>query len=205
MKTCPSYVSFLKIGFSLCFFLILTGCSQIPLRSAWNLHNVDYFTIDPTPFRLALALPKGTILKEVTMSWRLMSDEQAHPSDIISFDIVTSGPEFELIELPDQTTSNIILRVPPSRIDDLIRVQQSTRKARETGQRGAFSISTSADPGWLEEYCSKNGGDFTIKAWIKINDLDGYFPLIRESKLMALLKQSGGNICDGIKDNVDQV
>lgn len=176
----------------------------MPLRSAWSLHNVDYFTVDPRPLRLALAMPEGAKLKEVSMTLRLLSDEQENPGDIILFDILMSGPEFRHITFPDDATSKIILRIPPSRVDDLIRIRQSMKKARDNEQRGSLSIGMRPDPDWLKAYCAKNDGDFKIKAWIKINDLDGYFPLIRESKVMTLLKQSGNSFCDEIKNYIDQ-
>ena len=182
---------------TLVVLLVLSGCAQLPLSTAWSMRNLDYLMLDPRVARLAMALPEGAILDEVVMELSFTLDGKLEIEHHIPFDVVISGLEVEQVRFPNGKSSNIVLRIPANRVEDVEIYQQALLRAREGGLNGSASmgVSSKLNPQWLKEYCVAGNNSFTVQAWILVNDLDGYLPLIRESEMMRLLDAESTNLC----------
>lgn len=181
----------------LVYMLTLSGCAQLQLSTAWSMRNVDYLTVHPGVVRLALALPEGAVLEHAVLDLTFSLDDHVEIEHRIPFDVLTDGVEVGRVGFPDSGTSNIVLRIPADRVEDIASYQRALLRAREGGLNGSASmgIDSKLDPQWVKEYCAAGNASFKVQAWILVNDLDGYLPLIRESEIMKLLNTQSENFC----------
>ena len=182
---------------ALILVLTLCGCAQLPLSTAWSMRDIDYLTLDPRVTRLAMALPEGAALDEVVLELSFTLDDKLEIDHRIPFDIVTRGTEVERVGFPVRQTSNVVLRIPADRVEDVAIYQQALMQAREGGLSASASmgVSSKLNPQWVMEYCAAGNNSFKVQAWILVSDLDGYLPLIRESEIMKLLDSESTNLC----------
>ena len=131
--------------------LTLSSCAQLPLSTAWSMRNIDYLTLDPRVARLAMALPEGAILDEVVMELSFTLDGKLEIDHRIPFDVVTRGMEVERVGFPVSRTSNVVLRIPTDRIEDVEVYQQALLQARDAGLNASASmgVSSKLNPQWV--------------------------------------------------------
>jgi hypothetical protein len=176
---------------------MLAGCAQIQLRTAWALKDVDYLTIDPGQFRLALSMPDGALLDEVSMRLQFSHDGALEIDHAISFDILTSGREIDRVRFPPTVSNGVVLRLPASRLEEIAAYQRRLLKAREMGEPSSASMGVDArlNQESLAQACAAGDSEFRIQAWILVDDSTGYLPLIGESPVSSLINAQAESFC----------
>jgi hypothetical protein len=176
---------------------MLVGCAQVPLRTAWALKDVDYLTVDPGQFRLALALPEGALLDKVSMSLQFTYEGAVEIDHHISFDILTSGSEIDRVHFPPTVSNGVVLRLPAGRREDVLAYQGRLLRAREHGEPASASlgVDTRLNPESLARTCAAGNREFRIQAWILLNDAEGYLPLIGNSEITSLINTQAESFC----------
>ena len=181
----------------LCCMALLGGCAQVQLRTAWALKDVDYLTVDPGQFRLALALPEGALLDKVSMSLQFTVAGAVEIEHHISFDILTAGREINRVHFPPTVSNGVVLRLPASRPEEVVAYQGRLLKAREFGEPASASMGVDArlNPESLARTCAADKREFRIQAWILVNDAQGYLPLIGDSEISSLISTQAESFC----------
>ena len=194
----------LKIAFAVLFCLMmLTGCAQVQLRTAWALRDLDYLTVNPAVVRLALALPAGAQLDHVTLSLQFERDGTLELDRAIDFDIVTSGREVDRVGFPTGDASRVVLRIPVSRLEDVVNYQRTLFKAREAGIAASASIGVDSrlNQQWVRQYCAAGNRGFRVQAWILVDDNEGFLPLVGENEITSLLDGQSQGFCPDNTEN----
>ncbi|MEH6635881.1 MAG: hypothetical protein V7700_10195 [Halioglobus sp.] len=177
--------------------LLLGGCSQIQLRTAWELRGVDYLTVNAGQFRLALALPDGALLDTVSMRLAFSHDGVVELDHDIRLDILTVGREVDRVNFPPTVSNGVVLRLPASRLDDVVDYQRRLLQARETGESASASmgVDTRLNQESLIQACAAGAMELRIQAWILVDDADGYLPLIGDSEISSLVDAQSEGFC----------
>ena len=103
----------LKVASTLVLCLVLLGgCAQVAMRTAWALKDVDYLTVRPEQVRLALSLPAGATLDKVSLNLSFSREGITELDHHIGFDILASGQEVDRVGFPPDTRNGIVLRLP---------------------------------------------------------------------------------------------
>jgi hypothetical protein len=186
----------------LLFLAILSGCAQVTLRTAWALKDLDYLVVDPGQFRLALSMTEGTLLDKVSMRMQFTRDGIVEIDHDISLDIVTSGDEISRANFSPNVSNGIVLRLPSSRLDDVLIYQRKLQFAREHGQSASASmgIDTRLNQAALAQACADGNSAFRVQAWILVDNLQGYLPLISDSDIARLINAQTEGICPRLDD-----
>jgi len=181
----------------LCCLVMLSGCAQVQLRTAWALKDVDYLTVDPGQVRLALSLPDGALLDKVSMSLQFSHEGVVEIDHDISFDILTSGSEIDRVHFPPTVSNGVVLRLPSSRLEEVEAYQRRLLHAREFGESASASmgVDTRLNQESLPRVCAAGNGEFRIQAWILVDDTQGYLPLIGESEITNLISAQSESFC----------
>jgi hypothetical protein len=177
--------------------LILGGCAQVQLRTAWALKDVDYLTVDPAQFRLALAMPTGLLFDKVSMQLQFSHDGTVEIDHDISFDIVTTGPEVDRVGFPPTVTNGVVLRLPAARVEEVVAYQKRLLQARALGERSSASmgVDSRVNQQSLAQACAAGESAFRIQAWILVDDSQGYLPLIGDSAIASLINAQTESFC----------
>jgi hypothetical protein len=177
--------------------VMLGGCAQVQLRTAWALKDVDYLTVDPGQFRLALSMPDGALLDKVSMSLQFSHDGVVEIDHDISFDILTSGSEIDRVHFPPTVSNGLVLRLPAARLEEVVAYQRRLQQAREFGESSSASmgIDTRLNQESVARVCVASDGKFRIQAWILVNVAEGYLPLIRDSEMSSLISAQAESFC----------
>ena len=90
--------------------------------------------------------------------------------------------------------------MPASRLDDIKLFQQTLLQARESGENSsaAIGVGSELNSEWLEAYCANGNAEFKVRAWILVDEMEGYLPLFGESKILKLLKAESRDFCGGV-------
>ena len=177
--------------------VMLGGCAQVQLRTAWALKDVDYLTVDPGQLRLALALPDGVMLDQVSMRLQFSSEGVSEIDHDIGFDILTSGSEVDRVHFPPTVSNGVVLRLPTSRLDDVVAYQGRLLRAREFGESSSagMGIDIRTNQESVARTCAAGNREFRIQAWILVDDREGYLPLIRDSEIASLINAQAESFC----------
>jgi len=178
--------------------LIATGaCSHIQLGTLWAMKDVDLLRVNPAVIRIALALPNGASFKKMSINMKFTRQGTVLIDDQFDLDIVLSGPEFDTPGLPLEIDNLFILKVPDSRVVDLMDFQNLyiSEKANPQGSQATFGIDGKLDPKWMAKNCAAGMKKLDINAWILIDDYQGYLPLLKDSNLGQLLDVKSAGIC----------
>jgi hypothetical protein len=177
--------------------VMLGSCAQVQLRTAWALKDVDYLTVDPGQFRLALSMPAEVRLDKMTMHLQFSYDKVVQIDHDIAFDILTSGSEVNRVPFPPSVSNGIVLRLPVSRLGDVLDYQRRLLRARELGEPASASmgVDSQINEDSLATACAVGNGEFRIQAWILVNDIEGYLPLIGESEIASLIDSQTETFC----------
>lgn len=176
---------------------MLGGCAQVQLRTAWALKDVDYLTVDPGQLRLALSMPDGALLEKVSMRLQFAHDGLVEIDHDIKLDIFTSGREIDRVQFPPSVSNGVVLRLPPSRLEEVVAYQRRLLRARDFGEQSSASmgIDTRLDQGSVAQTCAAGNTEFLIQAWILVDDTEGYLPLIGESEITSLISAQTESFC----------
>jgi hypothetical protein len=177
--------------------LLLTGCAQVQLRTAWALKDVDYLTVDPGQFRLALSMPEEALLDTVTLSLQFSHNGAIELDHDINLDILTSGREVERVHFPPTVSNGVVLRLPASRLPEVVAFQRRLLHARESGESASASMGVDSrlNRESLAQVCAAGDVEFRIRAWILVDNAQGYLPLIRDSELTSLINAQTDSFC----------
>ena len=187
-----------KTALALLFCLVmLSGCAQVQLRTAWALKDVDYLTVDPGQVRLALSLPDGVQLDKVSMRLQFSHEGVVEIDHDISFDILASGSEIDRVHFPPTVSNGVVLRLPASRLEEVVAYQSRLLHAREFGESSSASMGVDSrlNQESLARTCAAGNREFRIQAWILVNDTEGYLPLIGDSEITSLINAQSGSFC----------
>ena len=184
------------LAFLFCL-VILSGCAQVQLRTAWALKDVDYLTVDPGQVRLALSLPDGVLFDKVSMSLQFSHEGVVEIDHDIRFDILTSGSEIDRVHCPSTVSNGVVLRLPASRLEDVVAYQGRLLNAREFGESASASmgVDTRLNQESLARTCAAGNREFRIQAWILVNEMEGYLPLIGDSEITSLINAQAESFC----------
>jgi hypothetical protein len=184
------------VAFSICLVL-LGGCAQVQLRTAWALKDVDYLTVDPGQFRLALSMPDGALFDKVSMSLQFSHNGVVEIDHDISLDILTSGSEVERVHFPPTASNGVVLRLPASRLQEVVAYQRRLLHARESGESASASmgVDTRLNQESLAQACAAGNTEFRIQAWILVDNTQGYLPLIGDSEITSLISAQTESFC----------
>jgi len=193
----------IKQGASLLFLAVglacLSACSSLSLKTAWTLKSLDYMSLDPGIVRLALALPEGAKFTRLhmTQQFKYKTDEAMLVDDNIDLEVTALAEGYDRAGLPSTANNLYIVRVPQSRVNDVLNFQSLLNAERVAGKgaSASFGIDSKLDPEWIEHYCENKGGPLYLSAWILVDELQGYLPLIKDSHLGKLLDQQTEALC----------
>jgi hypothetical protein len=177
--------------------VVLGGCAQVPMRTAWALKDVDYLTVRPEQVRLALSLPAGATLDKVSLNLSFSREGITELDHQIAFEILTSGAEVQRVGFPPGTRNGIVLRLPAAHIQEVVAYQHALLSARENRQSASASMGVDSrlNQAWVTQYCAAGNTGFTVQAWIMVDEAEGYLPLIGESEITRLLDAQSKNFC----------
>jgi hypothetical protein len=184
-------------SFMLLCLAILSGCAQVKLRTAWALKDLDYLVVDPGQFRLALSMTDGALLDKVSMKMQFTRDGIVEIDHDINLDIVTSGEEISRADFPPNVSNGIVLKLPSARLYDVVTYQRKLQFAREHGQSASASmgIDTRLNQAALTQACADGNRAFRVQAWVLVDNLQGYLPLIGDSDIARLINAQTEGIC----------
>ena len=177
--------------------VVLGGCVQVPMRTAWALKDVDYLTVAPEQLRLALSLPAGAILDKVSLNLSFSREGITELDHHIDFDILTSGREVDRVGFPPGARNGIVLRLPTAHIQEVLGYQRALLNARENRQSSSASMGVDSrlNQAWVTQYCAAGNTGFRVQAWIMVDESEGYLPLVGESEITRLLDVQSNNFC----------
>ena len=177
--------------------LVLSGCAQVPMRTAWALKDVDYLTVEPEQVRLALSLPAGAKLDKASLNLSFSREGITELEHQIAFEILTSGAEVERVGFPPGTRNGIVLRMPAAHIQEVVAYQQALRSARENRlpASATMGVDSRLNQAWVAQYCAAGNTSFTVQAWVMVEESEGYLALIGESEITRLLDAQSNNFC----------
>ncbi len=186
-----------------CFFfvstLLLSACSSLQWSTAWSLRGLEPTELNPSVVRLMLDLPKGATFANATLNMRLQyrDEETAIVDEEFALDLVSSGRDFGAASLSRQLKNPIVIQIPSTHVKSVLRFQDLFRQ-EQVDQRGgsaSFGFGFKFDPTWINTYCETDGRPLTLSAWILVDELQGYLPLVENSSLAKMLDQQWQGIC----------
>lgn len=193
------------IMFILCLSA-LTACSTLQLSTLWSLKDVDLLHVNPGEFRLALTLPEGANILSVPLIMQMkVSDQETYLiNQTFDLDIITSGQEVNRIGLPYDPPNLFVLRVPPSKVDEVVRFQNLMKVEQNSDRDGfaKFGVNSKIDPAWIKSYCENDGRPLQLSAWVLVDEQQGYMPLIKDSQIAKVLDFQTHGVC--AQENIDE-
>lgn len=175
----------------------VSACAHVKLATVWALRDVDLLTVDPGIMRLALALPRGASFSAVTVKMKFIRAGNILIDEDFELEIITDGPEMSRYGLPGHLENLHVLRVPKTRIADMVNFQTEyiSERTEPRGSQATFGIGSKLDPEWLDEYCGGGKRALEISAWILVDDQQGYLPLLKDSQIGRLLGAQSRDFC----------
>jgi hypothetical protein len=173
------------------------ACAHVKLTTAWAMRDVDLLTVNPGVMRLALVLPRHARFSSVTVTMKFTRGGKVLINDEFKLETITDGPEIKKPGLPEQLDNLIVLRVPNSKIDNMVNFQTEymLEVAEPRGSQASFGIDSKLEPDWINEYCDSGKQDLKISAWVLVDEQQGYLPLLKDSQIGRLLNAQSDNVC----------
>lgn len=188
-----------------CTLLILglSGCANMSLYAAWSLHDVDYTRVDLRQTRLALALPKGAILDEASISLKFSVENEIKLNYLIDLEIIKQGREFAPVGFPDDLGTGLVIRIPEGKVDLVENYQRQLKLAQTNSVRGSASIGIDSrlNQTWLTRYCSESepkgntSRSLPIQAWLQVDEAQGFIKVYQGDAIFNMLLGESQNIC----------
>jgi hypothetical protein len=174
-----------------------SACAHVQLGTLWAMKDVDLLLVNPGVMRIALALPNGASFKKMSINMKFTREGTVLIDDHFDLDIVTTGPEFDKPGLPQEIDNLLLLKIPDSRVADLVHFQNlyASEQSNPRGAQATFGIDGKLDPKWVEENCAAGMKNLNISAWILVDNDQGYLPLLKSSNLGQLLDAKSTGIC----------
>jgi hypothetical protein len=182
---------------SICLLLI-GACSHTNWRALWAVKDIDYKTVDPSDFRLALVLPEAAEFESVTINIQFIRGDVVVIDDQIDLEIIVSGREINKVGFPSTQVNKLVLKVPPNRVSDIVRFQNLIAEesaAPTEGAQATFGVGAVLSPSSVKEFCVSGKRKMKISAWVLIDEKRGYLPLLTDSNLGKLIGERARDIC----------
>jgi len=131
------------------------------------------------------------------MRLQYRDEETAIVDEEFALDLVSSGRDFGAASLSRQLKNPVVIQIPSPHVNSVLRFQDLFRQ-EQVDQRGgsaSFGFGFKFDPTWINTYCETDGRPLTLSAWILVDELQGYLPLVENSSLAKMLDQQWQGIC----------
>jgi len=186
--------------------LVVGGCASVNFATLGALRDTELSTVDPFVVRLALDLPAGASFSAVGMTLQFIRGGEVLVDEHFQLEVLTSGPELHALGLPRQVGSRLVLRVPRSKVADVVNFQRlyALESKQRRGAQATFGIDSKLDPDWVDEYCAGNPEDLKITSWILVDRQQGYMPLLKNSDIGKFIDAQSSNFCAANKSGNTQ-
>lgn len=182
----------------------LSGCANISLLTAWSLRDVDYTRVDVRQLRLALALPKGALLDEATVSLKFSTDTGVNLDHLIYLGISELSSAEASVAFPLDLATRLVFKIPQDQISLVENYQKQLGLAQSGGIKGSasFGIGSRLNQVWLARYCQNDGPNNTpprslpMQAWIQVDEAQGFLKILEEDAMFKMLSRQGQGICE---------